>query len=82
MKQQMDKVVKKGGREERERRKGGREQRVGSLECGKSRVDAHAVCIHPAPHRSLPFFLSLPHCSRGSPSAGAKLRHKALSVSN
>lgn len=54
----MDKVVKKGVRKERERRKGGREQRVGSLECGKSRVDAHAVCIHPAPP-SLPPFLSL-----------------------
>lgn len=47
----MDKEVKKKNtrRKERERRKGGREQRVESLECGKSRVDAHAVCVHPAP---------------------------------
>lgn len=58
IKEQIDKVVKKGGG--RERRKRGREQRVGSLECGKSRVGAHAVCVHPAPIApSLSFSLCL-----------------------
>lgn len=47
-KKKKERKKKRTRRKERERRKG-RERRVGSLECGKSRVDAHAVCVHPAP---------------------------------
>lgn len=53
-----------------ERKEKGREeeQSGGSLECGKSRVDAHAACVPPSSSLLLSYTrsLALPHCSRAS----------------